>query len=154
MKKIISIFSVVVIAAKLFAADTNSFAVPKISAFEATNYYDQTVVVTGKVAQVTIRPKVTFLNLDKPYPRSPIAIVIFHGHSRFFGDVNVLRGKSIEIKGEIKNYKDRPEIILDSINQLTVVGVTNLELFLKPKSELKPATAPPAAQSTNFPAIM
>ncbi|MGH7989712.1 MAG: hypothetical protein ACREDS_05885 [Limisphaerales bacterium] len=149
MKKILSIFSVAVISVKLFAADTNSFAEPKISALEAANYYDQTVVVTGKVAQVTIRPKVTFLNLDKSYPRSPLTIVIFHGHSRFFGDVNVLRGKSIEIEGKIKNYKGRPEIILDSINQLTVVGVTNLELFLKPKTKLTPA-----AQSTNFPAIM
>ena len=152
------------------AADTNapassniaSPALIKIGTLAATNYYDRMVIVTGKVVQVTIRPTVTFLNLDKKYPNSPFAIVIIHGKSSYYGDVNTLKGKSVEIRGKIKNYKDKPEIVLDSTNQLTVLGITNLSLPLNPPGASttnfpatpSPANAPPVAPPTNgFPEI-
>src|SRR6266705_742265 len=83
------------------AADTNSPATAKnsstapmkIGTLDATNYYDQTIIVTGKVVQVTIRPSVTFLNLDRPFPDSPFAVVIIHGKSSYYGDANALKGK-------------------------------------------------------------
>ena len=64
-------------AFKLPAADTNAPALLKIGTAEADKHYGQEMIVTGKVAQVTIRPKVTFLNLDKPFPNSPFTVVIF-----------------------------------------------------------------------------
>jgi DNA/RNA endonuclease YhcR with UshA esterase domain len=156
MKTILSILIAAIFAIKLSAADTNAPAPLKIGTLEATNYYDKEMIVTGKVAQVTIRPSVTFLNLDQPHPDSPFTVVIFHGHSSFYGDANKLKGKSIEIKGKIKNYHDKPEIALDSTNQLTVVGVTNLSLFLNPPVATtnapaipSPTKAPPVAPSAN-----
>ncbi|HEY3932378.1 MAG TPA: hypothetical protein VGM58_08410, partial [Verrucomicrobiae bacterium] len=121
MKVLFSILAVSAFALKLSADETNSVAenfpgIKKISAIEATNFYDQTVVVTGKVAQVTVRPSLTFINLDKKFPDSPLAVVIFHGHSSFFGNVNVLKGHAVEIKGQIKSYHDKPELVLDSTN--------------------------------------
>jgi DNA/RNA endonuclease YhcR with UshA esterase domain len=152
MKIILSILVAATFAIKLSAADTNAPAPLKIGTLEATNFYDQTMIVTGKVAQVTIRPSVTFLNLDKPHPDSPFTVVIFHGHSNFYGNANKLKGKSIEISGKIKNYHDLPEIVLDSTNQLTVLGVTNLSLFLNPSGT--PATSVPAISSlTNTPPV-
>lgn len=171
MKTILSVILIAsMLAVKASAADTNAPAsskagspVPlKIGALEATNYYDQTMIVTGKVAQVTIRPSVTYLNLDKKFPNSPFAVVIFHGKSSFYGDANALKGKSIEIRGKIKNYHDKPEMSLDSTNQLTVLGVTNLSLLLNPPgasmtnapTTSSPTNAPSAAPSTNsFPEI-
>jgi DNA/RNA endonuclease YhcR with UshA esterase domain len=163
MKRILPILAVAVFAVKLFGNDTNATAPLKIGAADADKYYDQTMIVTGKVAQVTIRPTVTFLNLDKPFPDSPFSVVIFHGHSSFYGNANALRGKSIEIKGKIKNYRDKPEIALDSTNQLTVFdskGV-NITATVLQMTNRVPATAqPPAAipapttASTNFPEIM
>jgi hypothetical protein len=143
---------------KLFAQNaTNSTPAPisaaallKISAVEATNYYNPDVVITGKVAQVTIRPTITFINLDKPFPDSPFAVVIIHKHSSFYGDANALRGKTIEVKGEVKEYNGKPEMMLDSTNQLTVIGVTNLEFFLKPKTT-SATNAPPVISNTNAP---
>jgi DNA/RNA endonuclease YhcR with UshA esterase domain len=149
MKTFIFILAFFSFAFGLSAQETNSLAPLKISAADATNYYGKEMIVTGKVAQVTIRPTVNFLNLDKKFPNSPFTIVIFPRQRKLFGDLNALRGKSIEIKGKIKNYKDKPEIILDSTNQLTVLGVTNLNLFLDP-----PVAPPPATQTTNFPEIM
>lgn len=154
MEKFLFILAVFSFTVELSAAETNNLAVLKISAVDATNYYDREMIVTGKVAQVTIRPTVTFLNLDKKYPDSPFEVVIFHGKSSFYGDANVLKGKSIEIRGKIKDYRDKPEIILDSTNQLTVLGVTNLSLFLNPTAA-SATNSPPSAPSTNsFPEIM
>jgi DNA/RNA endonuclease YhcR with UshA esterase domain len=141
MKIILSILVAATLAVQLQAADTNAPAPLKIGTLAATNYYNQTMIVTGKVVQVTIRPTVTFLNLDEPFPNSPFTVVIFHGHSSFYGDANALKGRSIEIRGKIKNYHDKPEIALDSINQLTVF-------------DSKGAVITPAiTQSTNAPAI-
>jgi DNA/RNA endonuclease YhcR with UshA esterase domain len=162
MKIIFALLVAMTLTVKLSAADTNSPALLKIGALEATNYYDQTMIVTGKVVQVTIRPNITYLNLDEKFPNSPFAVVIFHAHSSFYGDANALKGKSIEVKGKIKNYHDKPEMSLDSTNQLTVIGVTNLGLFLKPVAPAasvpanpSPVNAPPSATSTNgLPEIM
>ena len=160
MKTFLSILAVLTFAIKLPAADTNAPALSKtniaarlkIGTGEADKYYDQEMIVTGKVAQVTIRPTVTFLNLDKPFPNSPFTVVIFHGHSSFFGDANALKGKIIEIRGKIKNYNDKPEIALDSTNQLTVLGST---VSTNAPAAMQPTNAPPPpTQSTNFPEIM
>jgi DNA/RNA endonuclease YhcR with UshA esterase domain len=139
----------------LFAQGTNNLVPLKISAADATNYYDREMTVTGKVAQVTIRPTVTFLNLDEKFPISPLAVVIIHGHSSYYGDANALKGKSIEIRGVIKKYKDKPEIVLDSTNQLTVLDFTNSMGSISFPAISSPTNAPQVETSTNsFPEIM
>jgi DNA/RNA endonuclease YhcR with UshA esterase domain len=164
MKAFLSILAVLALTLEASAADTNAAAPLKIGTADADKYYDQTMIVTGKVAQVTIRPTVTFLNLDQPFPNSPFTVAIFHGHSSFYGDANALRGKSIELKGKIKNYNDKPEIALDSTNQLTVFdskGVNITSTILQSTNHAPvmlqtpnavPAT--PALPATNFPEIM
>ena len=167
MRTFLPILAVLTIAIRLPAAETNSLtgtnsgatAVFKIGAADAAKYYDQTVVVTGKVAQVTIRPAVTFLNFDKPFPNSPFSVVIFHGHSSFYGDANALKGRNVEIRGKIKNYHDKPEIALDNTNQLTVFGPPIPAASPAPPAKspaISPPTnnLPPAAGSTNLPEIM
>ncbi len=149
MRMFVSILTGLMVVVKASAADTNVPTALKIGALEATNYYDQTMIVTGKVVQVTIRPSVTFLNLDKPFPNSPFAIVIIHGKSSYYGDANSLKGKSIEIRGKIKSYKDKPEIMLDSTNQLTVFNFTNSVSVPDAPAIASPKNTPPAAPSTN-----
>jgi hypothetical protein len=153
MKTILSVLLGVLALAARLSADAPANAISheplKIGALEATNHYDQMMIVTGKVAQVTIRPSVTFLNLDKPYPHSPFAVVIIHGKSSYYGDANALKGKSIEIRGKIKSYHGKPEIMLDSINQLTVLNFTNSIISTNTPAIPAPTNAPPAAPSTN-----
>ena len=123
MKMRFSIFVVLAFALKLPADETNRPALLKISAGEAVKHYDQEMIVTGKVAQVSIRPKIVLLNLDQPYPDSPFTLVIFPGATNNqFGDLKSLNGKNVEAKGKIQNYHNKPEIVLDSTNQLTVIG--------------------------------
>ena len=158
MRTFLLIAAVCAFTHELSAAETNNLVPFKISATEATNYYDREMIVTGKVAQVTIRPTVTFLNLDSKFPDSPFAIVIIHGKSSYYGDANALKEKQIEVRGKITKYKDKPEIALDSTNQLTVLDSTNSVTKAKRKAKTPaipaPDNPPPVESSTNsFPAI-
>jgi hypothetical protein len=93
----------------------------KIGALEATNYYNKTMIVTGKVAQVTLRPKINFINLDEKYPKSPFAAIVFPSATNKFGDLKELQGKNVELKGKITERDGKPQMILNSSNQVTVV---------------------------------
>jgi acylphosphatase len=158
MRTFLSILVVLTFAIKLPATDTNAPTLPKTSASaplkigtgEADKHYGQEIIVTGRVAQVTIRPKVIFLNLDRPHPDSPFTVVIFPG--TYLADVKALDGKAVEIKGKIKNYHDKPEIVLDGTDQLTVLDST---ASTNAPAATHPAHAPPPSTgSTNFPDIM
>ncbi len=114
-----------ILTANLAPADpTNSAAPAKIGAADAGKYYDRQMIVTGTVAQVTFRPTIVFLNLDQPFPNSPFAAVIHSENTNQFCDLKSLQGKPVEIQGMIKKYHDKPEIVLESSNQLTVVGAS------------------------------
>ena len=152
MKVICIVLATFAVALNLPAADTNTNVLLKIGTADAASHYDREMIVTGKVAQVTIRPTATFLNFDKPYPNSPFSVVIFPRSLQAFGDVNVLRQKSIEVRGTIKKYNDKPEIVLEKTNQLTVFGLTNWPVPLKTYDTAK--TNAPAATATNLPEIM
>lgn len=128
MKTLVIILALAMVALKLSAADTNRPVPLKIGAVEASKYYDQLMIVTGKVAQVTVRPNIVFLNLDRPHPDSPFTCIIFPTATNQFGNIKALNGKSVEVTGKVKKFHDQPEIVLDSSNQLKVVssaGVTN-----------------------------
>ena len=109
----------------LFAEDTGTNAAEKIVTIGTTNanlFYNQTATVTGKVAQVTFREKVVFVNLDRPFPDSPFTGVIFSANTNEFTDLPNLKGKNVEITGTIKNYNDKPEVILTNASQLKITG--------------------------------
>jgi len=103
-------------------AGTNSEPAKKIGAAEAAQHYNETLIVTGKIVQVSVKPSVVILNLDKPSPDSPFSAVVFPRATNRFGDLSKLQGKQVEIKGMVKQYHNKPEIILENTNQLTIVG--------------------------------
>jgi DNA/RNA endonuclease YhcR with UshA esterase domain len=167
MRTFLLIIVFLTFAIKLPAEDTNAPAPPetnapvllKIGTGEADKHYGQEMIVTGTVAQVSIRSRMIFLNLDQPYPDSPFTVVIFPG--KYLADVEALEGKAVEIKGEIKNYHDKPEIVLDNTDQLTVLGsIQSTNAPIMPLSTNAPAipqptnAPPPSTVSTNFPEIM
>lgn len=92
----------------------------KIGTLEASHYYDESMVVTGKVVQVSIRPTMAILDLDKPYPDSPFTAVVFEENLGNFGNLRNLENREVEISGTITEYHDKPEIILESAAQIKV----------------------------------
>jgi exonuclease VII large subunit len=127
MKTLIAIATAFALSSFLAAAQDSKAEPPKtsplkrISAAEAEKHYQETVIVTGKVAQVSIRPKLVYVNLDKRYPETPMYCVIFARATNQFGDLKSLEGKQVEIKGRIEEYQDKAQIILNSSNQLKVI---------------------------------
>ena len=105
------------------ADDTNAVP-PTIGAAQATNWIGKQVVVTGIVAQVSVRPSLTFLNFDKRYPSNLFTAVIRNRNTNQFEDLSALRGKAVSVKGEIKDYQGRPEIELVRKSQLQLLGDT------------------------------
>ncbi len=118
----------------VLAQDTNNAAPAKIGAMEAAQHYGQNLTVTGMVAQVTLRPGIVFINLDQPYPNSPFAAVIFPSATNRFADLKSLKGRPVEITGMIKNYRDKPEVVIQNPRQLQVDG--------KPYANSTPAAEP------------
>lgn len=99
-----------------------------IGAKDASLFYNQTATVTGKVAQVTFRPTVVFVNLDEAYPNSPFTGVILSANTNEFEHLERLQGRNVEIIGTIKNYQNRPEIILTNQHQLVIISPDKVDL--------------------------
>lgn len=108
----------------LWGADPAPVELKRVGAGDAAAHYQETCLVTGKVAQVTIHEKVVYLNLEKPFPDSPFTGVIFSRHTNQFGNLAGLQGKQVEIKGKIEEYRRKPRIVLQSTNQLKVLELT------------------------------
>jgi DNA/RNA endonuclease YhcR with UshA esterase domain len=98
-----------------------SAAPKKIGALEATNFLNKTMTVTGKVARVSIRPKITYIDIDEAYPKSPFNGIIFPSATNQFPNLKDLKGKSVELTGKIADYQGKPQIVLNKSNQLVVV---------------------------------
>lgn len=117
-------------AAAVIALAMNTFAdstagPSKIGALDAPKFYGREMIVTGTVAQVSIRPGIVFLNLDKPYPKSPFTLVIFPSATNQFGNLKSLKGSSVEATGKIVDYHNRPEIVLEKASQLKLTGTAS-----------------------------
>ena len=93
----------------------------KIGTALAAKYYDETMVVTGKVVAVSQRPTITILDIDQAYPNAYFTAVIFPANAGKFGDLKKFANQNVEISGTIIEYRNKPEIILESPAQIKVV---------------------------------
>ena len=101
-------------------AATNTAPV-RIAAGEAKEHVGAQALVTGQVAEVNRGEKIVRLNFDKPFPRQPFTAVVFATQTNQFGDLDGLKDKTVEVRGKITEFRGRPQIILNSSNQLKVV---------------------------------
>jgi DNA/RNA endonuclease YhcR with UshA esterase domain len=92
-----------------------------ISAVETANYIGKVVTVEGFVADVYKTERVAYLNFVEKFPKNPFSGVIFAGKFDKFGDLSIYEGKNVEITGRISVYKEKPQIILDSKDQIKIL---------------------------------
>jgi DNA/RNA endonuclease YhcR with UshA esterase domain len=93
----------------------------RISATEAKAHIDAQAVVKGTIAEVNVGERIVRLNFEEPYPKNPFTAVIFPANTNKFPEVEKLKGKTVEISGKIAQYRERPQIVLTSTNQVKVV---------------------------------
>src|SRR6201987_6014184 len=86
---------------------------------EAGQHIGETKCVTGKIVRVKVGEKgVHFLDFCEDAMACPFTVVVFSHDLKDVGDIRRLEGRSIEIRGAVKVYDGRPEIILRRISQI------------------------------------
>ena len=86
---------------------------------QAQNHIGETQCVTGKVVRVETGARgVTYLDFCDNYRLCSFSVIVFSHDLKNIGDVRQLTGKLVEIRGEVKEYEDRAEIVLESSKQL------------------------------------
>jgi hypothetical protein len=86
---------------------------------EAAQHIGETKCIKGKVLKVKVGNKgVHFLDFCEDAIACPFAVVVFAGDLKDVGDVRLLSGRNIQIRGALKMYDGRPEIILNRISQI------------------------------------
>jgi len=129
-------------------------------AVEANQLVGQRKAIFGKVAQVTFRETVVFLNLEKPYPDNPCSGVIYADRTNLFRDLEKLEGHTIVITGKVTLYNGRPQVVLDSTNQLEIIAeptapagleaAPHQETKAQDSSVLRPTDGPARAQDDHW----
>lgn len=94
----------------------------KITSDEAKNRIGDSVTVTGLIAAVHSGDKVTYLNFDKKFPLNEFSCAIFPDDVEQFGDINLYRNKKAEVTGKITKFRNKPQIILNSKDQLKILN--------------------------------
>ena len=101
------------------------FATPSLHAsdcipiHEAARHVGETKCVEGKVLKIKIGARgVHFLDFCEDQMACPFTVVVFSHDLKDIGDVRRLAGRMIEIKGPVKLYDGRAEIILNRISQI------------------------------------
>ena len=94
-----------------------------VGACNAGNYYGKEMIVEGKiVATYRSKTNTVFLNFEKPYPNQCFSAVIFSSDQYKFvqNPENYYLNKTVRIRGQIKEYQGKPEIILETPDQIEI----------------------------------
>jgi hypothetical protein len=87
---------------------------------DAKQHVGETKCVTGKVLRVKVGAKgVHFLDFCEDQLACPFTVVVFPSDLKDVGDVRRLTGQVIEIRGPVKLYDGRAEIILNRVSQVS-----------------------------------
>jgi DNA/RNA endonuclease YhcR with UshA esterase domain len=91
-----------------------------ISPEKAGSHVGQTITVEGVVTEVhTARSgSATFIDMGGSYPNNAFTGVIFASAMATVGDVSDLAGKTVDINGEMRLYRGKPEIVIYSRSQI------------------------------------
>lgn len=87
----------------------------------AASHVGEEVTIKGLIGSVyKTRSGIIFLDMGGRYPENIFTAVIFPEDVMRFSNLGALTGKTVEIKGLVRLYRGKPEIILRTANQLAV----------------------------------
>ena len=95
-----------------------------IGACNAGNHIEKERIVEGRIVDVyKSKTNTVFINFEKPYPNSCFTAVIFSSSLYKFPEniENYFENKNVRVKGIIKEYGGKSEIILESLEQIEVL---------------------------------
>jgi hypothetical protein len=114
------IAKVAALAVLFFALPFPAFSSAACIPFEqAQKHIGETQCVSGKVLRVEAGSGgVHYLGFCEDHGSCSFSVVVFASDLKRIGDVDQLAGKTVEIRGEVKEYDGRAEIVLDNAKQL------------------------------------
>jgi DNA/RNA endonuclease YhcR with UshA esterase domain len=120
-RKVVSVLMAATWLTSFGAADAGT---PRLQSYQAKNHFREAVTVCGVVASTKYASSIdrspTFLDLDRPYPQEPFAIVIFgRDRGKFGAPESTYAGKRVCVTGTIVEYRGRPEIIATDPSQIS-----------------------------------
>ena len=122
MKRIlIAVLTLAVSLLNLRAQEAKPGEVKKSTPAEAKDLIGKNAVIVGKVSNVHQSEKVTHINFGRPHPNEDFTAVVFSSKTNLFDDLKKLVGKTVEVSGKVEEYHDKPQIVLNSKQQLKVV---------------------------------
>lgn len=99
-----------------------STEVDVVSWRDAAKYYGQTKTVEGKIVASNNTGKVCFLNFDKDWRRNFTAVIFASDFKKFPAHPeDYYLNRVVRVKGLIKEYRGKPEIILKSPSQIDII---------------------------------
>lgn len=117
IKKItfISVFILSIISRIIFAEQI-------IQWNEAHKHYGQYVTVEGTIVNTYNSGKACFLNFHKDHKKHFTAVIFMSDYSKFpASPEDYYYGKKVQVTGTIKEYKGKPEIILEKPSQIKII---------------------------------
>jgi DNA/RNA endonuclease YhcR with UshA esterase domain len=95
---------------------------PAVSPFEAAKHVGEEVTVEGVISDVgfSARSQTTFLNMGGRYPDHAFTAVIFRSAKALFPEARSWEGKKVKVRGIVKLYRGKPEIVLETPGQVKV----------------------------------
>ena len=114
---------VVLVAARLLFFPTGKVSPANEQAViqwqDANKHYGEYCTVEGRVVSTYKNEKVCFLDFGVDRKRSFTAVIFASSFEKFPPQPEVLyRGKKVRVTGAIRKYESKPEIVLDSPDQI------------------------------------
>ena len=81
-------------------------------------YIGQNRIVCGKVAQLKEFSKGVYLNFDQPYPKATFTVVIWNSNSDISKQLRNVENNTLCIQGKIEEYRGKPQMVLNSLQQI------------------------------------
>lgn len=98
-----------------------SSSLKTITSREVKLHIGDSLIIKGYVADIYLSDKVAYLNFENKFPKNVFTCTVFSGKMNEFGDLSRFKGKNVEVTGKISTYKNKPQIILNSKEQLKII---------------------------------
>ncbi|OJJ13874.1 hypothetical protein BKI52_45180 [marine bacterium AO1-C] len=92
-----------------------------VTASEARTRVGDYLTIKGKVAQVSIRKKVCYLNFTHKFPNNEFVAVVFKENFGKFGNLRKFEGKTVKLTGKVSRYRGNPQIKLNDPRKIKIV---------------------------------
>ena len=96
---------------------------PRYTPDQAKDHVGEFATVEGRVVEVNESGAGNvFVNFGSPYPFNTFTTFVSASDARWFFNLPRLKGATVQVTGDIRFYKGKPEIVLTKPSQLRVIA--------------------------------